>query len=307
MRRLNGCGAFQATLKNYQLVVFASFLAIMWMIWSGLNVMLPDDPDAGCDCQKVFHVVGHRGLSDKAPENTMPAFELAAQETGFISLDLTRTADQHLVAMHDEYVDRTTDGHGAVSRMTLDDLRKLDAGQWFNPKYKGVRIPTLPEVFETLGNRSRYLLDIRKREDHNNPEGLIQSLADTVHAHGLELKVTLSLDDPEMIKLAKAAMPGATVLAKVNVLYTIVPLSAMWKVVEDSGADGVAAHFLMTLLHNTMIETARQMGKKVFIYTVDSMYVSKWLECLGVDAIVSNNPEKIVSGAECPITGAYGR
>jgi glycerophosphoryl diester phosphodiesterase len=102
-------------------------------------------------------------------------------------------------------------------------------------------------------------------------------------------------------------MPGATVLAKVNVLYTIVPLSAMWKVVEDSGADGVAAHFLMTLLHNTMIETARQMGKKVFIYTVDSMYVSKWLECLGVDAIVSNNPEKIVSGAECPITGAYGR
>lgn len=287
--------------------MLASFLAIVYMIWSSLNVMLPDDADAGCDCRPLFHVVGHRGLSDKAPENTIPAFELAAQETGFLSLDLTQTADEHLVAMHDQYVDRTTDGHGVVSRMTLADLRRLDAGSWLNPKkYKGVRVPTLNEVFESLGNRSRYLIDVRKRDDDENTSGLIANLADTVQAHGLAHKVTLALDDPEMIKSAKAALPTATVLAKVNVLYTIAPLSSMWEKVEDSGADGVSAHFLMTLLHNTIIETARKKNKKIFIYTVDSMYVSKWLECLGVDAIITNNPEKIIAVAKCPITGAYG-
>ena len=65
--------------SGYVGVLFATFLALIWMIWSGLTVMLPDNTDEGCNCQPVFHVIGHRGLSVKAPENTLPAFELAAE------------------------------------------------------------------------------------------------------------------------------------------------------------------------------------------------------------------------------------
>ena len=209
--------------------------------------------------------------------------------------------------MHDDYVDRTTDGHGAVTRMSLLEVKRLDAGSWFSKQYNGVRVPTLDEIFGNLGNRSRYMIDIRKREtiEGFSNRDMVRRVADSVIHHGLQPKVSFSSDDEATIRLLKEMLPSTTVLAKINVLYTLASLSTMWQFVDRSGADGVSAHFLMALLHNTMIETSKQRGKKVFIFTVDSMYVSKWLECLGVDGIVSNSPEKIVSVSKCPITGAY--
>lgn len=290
---------------GYVGVLLVTFFALIWMIWSGLTVMLPDNTEERCDCEDVFHVVGHRGLSVKAPENTMPAFQLAAEETGFIELDVAVTADRKLVTLHDDYVDRTTNGHGAVCRMTLEELQGLDAGEWFNHKYAGVHVPTLDQVFGTLGNTSRYLIDIRKREGCGTAADIVQQVASTVTSYGLVPKVSFSIDDQETILLMKQALPQATVLASINVLYTLAPLQTMWDFVDASNADGVSAHFLMPLLKNSMVDEARERKKKVFIFTVDSMYVSKWLECLGVDAIISNNPEKLLLVSRCPVTGAY--
>lgn len=289
--------------SGYVGVLFATFLALIWMIWSGLTVMIPDNSGDVCNCQPVFHVIGHRGLSVKAPENTLPAFELAAEETGYLELDIASTSDNKLVALHDEYVDRTTDGHGAVCRMTLAELQDLDAGEWFNKKYAnmGVHVPTLHEVFASLGNRSRYLIEIRKREDCTTAAKVVEEMARTVNTFGIGDKVAFSVDDTLTIQLLKKALPQAMVLASVNVLYTLAPLSSMWDFVEASNADGVNAHFLMPLLKSTMVAEAHERKKKVFIYTVDSMYVSKWLECLGVDAIISNNPENLLTVSRCPI------
>jgi len=177
----------------------------------------------------------------------------------------------------------------------------LDAGGWFNSKYAGVHVPTLHEVFRGLGNRSRYFISIRKRVGCMKAEALVRSLAATINAFGVIDKVTFSVDDKITMQLLKKTFPETTVLASINVLYTLTPLSTMWDFVDASNADGVSAHFLMPLLKSSMITEAHQRGKKVFIYTVDSMYVSKWLECLGVDAIISNNPEKILMVSRCPI------
>lgn len=293
--------------SGYVGVLFATFLALIWMIWSGLTVMLPDNTEEGCACQDIFHVIGHRGLSAKAPENTIPAFRLAAETTGYFELDLMMTADDRLAILHDDYVDRTTDGHGQACRMTLADLQNLDAGQWFSRKYVGVHVPTLDETFRSIGNSSRYLINIKKRENCGMMDTMIERMAALITMYGLQKKVAFSIDDKKLIKSVKNKMPGSMVLASINVLYTLAPLSSMWEFVEQSGADGVSAHFLMPLLKNTMMNEARERDKKVFIYTVDSMYVSKWLECLGVDAIASNSPEKILEVSKCPITGAYDR
>jgi glycerophosphoryl diester phosphodiesterase len=101
--------------------------------------------------------LAHRGASDMAPENTIEAFRLAVEEgAGGLELDVHMTRDGHIVVIHDATVDRTTSGSGAVSEMTLDELRRLDAGHNFSPdggptrpyRGRGVRVPTLGEVLE---------------------------------------------------------------------------------------------------------------------------------------------------------------
>src|SRR5918999_4873335 len=101
--------------------------------------------------------LAHRGASDMAPENTIEAFRLAVEAgAGGLELDVHMTRDGHIVVIHDATVDRTTSGSGAVSEMTLHELRKLDAGHNFRSdggstrpyRGRGVRVPTLGEVLE---------------------------------------------------------------------------------------------------------------------------------------------------------------
>ena len=92
-------------------------------------------------------VIGHRGASGHAPENTLAAFRRAAElGAAFIETDLHLSRDGHLVVIHDAALERTTNGRGLVCDFTLAELRKLDAGSWFHPTFAGETIPTLEEV-----------------------------------------------------------------------------------------------------------------------------------------------------------------
>ena len=84
------------------------------------------------------------------PENTIAAFDAALKKGMAIEIDVRGTADEHLVIMHDVTVDRTTDSSGEVAKMALSDLKDLDAGSWWNPAFKGERIPTLEETFDIV-------------------------------------------------------------------------------------------------------------------------------------------------------------
>ena len=92
-------------------------------------------------------VIGHRGACGYAPENTMPSFR-CGQKLGalWVEADVKRTADGHFVLMHDQTVDRTTDGTGRVAELSLAEIRRLDAGAWFAAEYAGTGIPLLEEL-----------------------------------------------------------------------------------------------------------------------------------------------------------------
>ena len=96
-------------------------------------------------------VIGHRGNSSVAPQNTLAAFEAAcAAGVDATELAVQLTADGHVVVIHDDDVDATTDGTGRVDSYPLDRLRALDAGSWFAPAYAGQRVPTFAEVVDLL-------------------------------------------------------------------------------------------------------------------------------------------------------------
>jgi len=105
---------------------------------------------------------GHRGARGMAPENTIPAFDLALQYgMDGIELDVHESADGEIIVMHDELVDRTTNGKGYIKEMTLEQIKSLDAGIKFSPKYAGTKVPTLSEVFERYREKFLYKVEIK--------------------------------------------------------------------------------------------------------------------------------------------------
>jgi len=93
----------------------------------------------------------HRGDNKVAPENTVPAFVSAVEKGAhMIEFDVALTRDDRLVIMHDDTVDRTTNGKGKVSDLTFDEIRALDAGSWFNEKFAGTKVPTPEEVLDVI-------------------------------------------------------------------------------------------------------------------------------------------------------------
>jgi glycerophosphoryl diester phosphodiesterase len=114
---------------------------------------------------KPFILLAHRGFSSRAPENTIAAFRLAI-ESGYphVELDVQLTSDVVPVVVHDGLVDRTTNGHGKVSELTLSEITVLDAGSWFSSKYAGEAVPTLQEVLKVFGPKSH--LNVELKNDH---------------------------------------------------------------------------------------------------------------------------------------------
>ena len=113
-------------------------------------------------------LIGHRGLSAFAPENTLPSF-LKAAEAGlqWVEFDIRLTSDMKLVVFHDDTLERTTNGQGLVREKTLAELQALDAGSWFAPEFQGTKIPTLDEVLlflETHGLQAN--IEIKSTPEH---------------------------------------------------------------------------------------------------------------------------------------------
>ena len=95
-------------------------------------------------------IIAHRGLDETYPENTIIAFKAALEKGMAIEIDVRGTKDEELVVVHDDTVDRTTDGSGSVANMTLVELKALDAGSWWGEEFSGERIPTLMETFDAV-------------------------------------------------------------------------------------------------------------------------------------------------------------
>ncbi len=149
----------------------------------------------------------HRGLSSRAPENTLAAFRLAA-DAGVpgIELDVQRCGSGELVVFHDFRLDRITGVPGAVVSTPLPRLRDLDAGSRFSSRFAGERIPLLSEVFELLGNRVCYDLEIK----HGNRKdtGFARDLAALIRRFGLDGRVLVSSFNPFAVRDFRRQAPG---------------------------------------------------------------------------------------------------
>ena len=127
-------------------------------------------------------ISAHRGFSSDYPENTIPALQ-AALDTGahVAEIDVRLTKDGKLVLMHDANVDRTTDGNGPVSAITLAEVKKLDAGRWFDRKFAGTKVPTLDEVLDWSKGRLGILVEMKNYPERN--PAFVEEMIATIERH----------------------------------------------------------------------------------------------------------------------------
>ena len=143
-------------------------LILLFVLTAGAQAEQPGSP---LSTQSVFSpynimVIGHRGAAGSAPENTLAAIkEALKQGADAIEVDLHQSADNVVVAIHDDTVDRTTDGEGKVADLTITQLKDLDAGGWFDAKFAGEKIPTLEEVFRTVPEKTVLILEVKEGKE----------------------------------------------------------------------------------------------------------------------------------------------
>lgn len=129
-------------------------------------------------------ICAHRGLDDKYPENTLPAFEAALDLGMAVEFDIAMTLDKELVVIHDDTVDRTTDGSGRVGQMTLEQVRELDAGSWKGKEFAGEKVPMLGETLALIADKAQadtaIALDVKIL-----PPGIVRLVCDALDVHGL--------------------------------------------------------------------------------------------------------------------------
>lgn len=232
-------------------------------------------------------VFGHRGASAYAPMNTLPAFELAAaQGADGIELDAHRTRDGHIVIVHDYTVDKTTDGSGCVTDMTLAQVRALDAGSWFGDAFRGTRVPTLDEVFEAVGQR--LYVNVELKSESSETDGLEQAVADVIARHNMQRRVIVSSFNPLALARFRALMPDVPT----GFLYDAAvgdPLSLLRAV----GLTVEALHPHQALLDAGLMVLARTHGWWVNAWTVNDPARAVELRGVGVDMVMTDNPDTV--------------
>ncbi|MFV2071941.1 MAG: glycerophosphodiester phosphodiesterase [Thermoanaerobaculales bacterium] len=239
-------------------------------------------------------VIAHRGFSGRAPENTLASIsEAIAIGADMVEIDVTLTADGHVVVIHDNKVQRTTDGHGPVAGFTLAELQQLDAGSWFAPRFAGERIPTLDQVLEAVDGRILLNVEIKSKAV---PDGVAGTVAAAIQARGMEHQVIVSSFSSQALGEMRSAAPEISTA----VLYNPKLHRGMDPVEIVTGLGASMLNVKASRLTDEMLRRCREHGIPVGIYTIDKSKKMRRFLDRGVHAIITNRPDRmleIVKGA----------
>jgi glycerophosphoryl diester phosphodiesterase len=222
-------------------------------------------------------IIGHRGACGYEPENTLRSMRKALElGVGMVEFDVYCCKSGELVVIHDETVDRTTNGHGYVWGMTLAELKALDAGQ-------GEQIPTLQELLDCVDKKCAVNIEL-KGAGTALPvaEAIEHAMAD--HGWAKEQFCVSSFNHQELLKFHQQS-PGVAIGA----LYDGIPLNYA-AFAEPLGASTV--NLCVDFIDREFVEDAHRRGLEVYVWTVNSEADTRRMAELGVDGLFTNYPDK---------------
>lgn len=232
-------------------------------------------------------IFAHRGACAHAPENTIPSFELAVEhKADAIELDAKLSSDGVVMVIHDQTVDRTTNGTGKVNLSTRDELQKLDAGRFFNEKFAGIRIPTLDEVFQAVGKKVMVNVELTNYKSTNDT--LVERVVEVVKNNSMQDRVLFSSFFPGNLEKCKTLLPGSPVaLLCLPGLMGVAARSRFMRKVSP-----LVVHPHLRDASKAFIDREHRAGRRVHVWTVNDERDLKRLFEFGVDGIFTDDPFK---------------
>ncbi len=226
-------------------------------------------------------VWAHRGASGHAPENTLAAFALAADlGADGVELDVQLSADGQVVVIHDETLDRTTNGQGAVKDFTAGQLAAVDAG-------KGEHIPLLDEVFSLL-KPTRLVINVELKNSIELYLGIEPLVVDLISAYGLQERVVVSSFNHYSLVAVRELAPLPLGVLSTDLMYE------PWKYAQTVGATALHPHWKLLQLPG-YVEQAHAAGLRVHPWTVNEPDDIAWVITKGADALITNYPDRALA------------
>ena len=228
----------------------------------------------------------HRGASAYYPENTIISFEKALEmgATG-IETDVQLTKDGVLVLIHDEMVDRTTNGKGFVKDYTYREISKLDAGCWMGGEFIGIKIPTVEELIYLVKDKN-IIINFEIKSGIVTYEDIEQKLIDLIYKHKINHKVILSsFNHYSVAKCKKLSKEINTGLLYMEGIYK------PYNYAKTVGANAIHPYFLA--INEEVIKETKKHRVQINVFTVDDEEKMKYFLAMKVDGIITNCPDKL--------------
>ncbi|RIM76687.1 glycerophosphodiester phosphodiesterase [Staphylococcus arlettae] len=234
-------------------------------------------------------VIAHRGLAATYPENTLKGIEAALQlNIDFLEIDVHKTKDNELVVIHDDTIDRTSNGSGRIQDYTLAELKKYDFGSWKGEEFAGLTIPTLTEVLDMVVQyNQKLLIEVKKPKQYPGIEDLLISML-TEHKIATEDVVIQSFDKKSMKYIASLTIGHqlGVLLSRKRYWYQKPDFKALAEYATLANPD-------FKLATAEFVQQAHEHKLLVAPYTVNDLTTKDQLLTAGVDGIISDAPNML--------------
>lgn len=235
-------------------------------------------------------IMGHRGAGELAPENTNPAIDSAlAYAVQLIEIDVQRTKDGVIILMHDETVNRTTNGKGKVKDLTWNYIKNLEAGTDFVPKPSGVSVPTLESALLNLGDKSktaRLVIEVKDPDEFPGIGEEIIALIDKLDMKNQAMVISFDIDFIKQLHTIDKDL-------QLGCLYTIPPKSTAE---ELAFAKVASVLWVGGSVFFGRVKKIQKRGVEVWAWTVNPLRRMKRLHKRGFDGIVTDYPNRPYMG-----------
>jgi len=227
-------------------------------------------------------ILGHRGAMGSAPENTLPSFRKAIEESADgVEFDVQLSADGVPVVIHDERIDRTTDAEGPVNALSARELRKLDAGSFFSSEFINTNLPLLKEVLEVIQDMD--IINLELKNGNVRYEGMEEKVIEMTKEFGVFDKTVFSSFNHYSLKKLKEIEPTA----RTGVLY-MAGIYQPWEYARK--LDAAAIHPYYAAVVPEIIEECHKQEMSVNVFGVNESETIRKLLMMNVDAIITDYP-----------------
>jgi glycerophosphoryl diester phosphodiesterase len=241
-------------------------------------------------------IIGHRGASAVAPENTMAAFrEALALGADGIEFDVRLTRDGVPVVIHDSTLRRTGGLPHRVADLSWAEISKVDIGSWFDRSFANETVPSLAELFTLFQSNNSTLYLEMKCDSASEQRSLAEACVSAIDEHSLRERVIVECFQLPALKILKEIDPDIKTVALFEPAFTNLSVLSDQRIIDqatDVGAAAIALHH--RLARESLVRKAKDAGMHVAVWTVDD---PSWIErarAIGIDALITNDPARML-------------